>query len=97
MNSKGQVIIAYLFIAFLIVLTLFALIEPLKDNLNGSRDSDSLNCPGVSGFNQTAYSNQNTFERIVYRPTCFVTGVSMVWFVGAVLIYLGLWILKNKR
>ena len=75
------------FVVFLLLgVTVLALVEPLKTNLDANRGGSTLNCPGTPDFNSTSYGQQTTFTKLVYRPTCFVTGVSMVWFVGAVLL-----------
>ena len=85
MNSRGT-LMPYLVVFFLLALAMFALIDPLKTNLDANRGGSTLNCPGTSDFNTTSYGEQTTFSKLVYRPTCFVTGVSMVWFVGAFLL-----------
>lgn len=96
MNKQGKYFMAWFTVALLVVLTVFSMIEPLKDNLDSVRGGDSLNCPGVSNFNQTSYDEQNSFEKLVYRPVCFTTGLSMVYFVGSVLIGVVLWVWRNK-
>lgn len=97
MNNKGQVWALILFVGFLFILTCFALIEVFKDNLDSARDSDSLNCPDVAGFNQTAFDQQNATERLTFRTTCFVTGISMVWFVLAFVFAVVVWVTSNIK
>jgi hypothetical protein len=97
MNKGGQQLLIWGFVGFLLIITLFALIEPLKENLNGIRGASALNCPGTSDFNNTLYTNQTSFEHLVYRPTCFVTGLGMVYFVGSVLIATVLWVFRSKK
>ncbi len=100
MNSRGQqaVIGFALLIALLVfILALFAIINPLKEGLDDARDTTSLNCPGTTTFNQTAYDEDDKFDRLTRRPTCFVTGMTMVYFVGAFLIASFVWMFKNWR
>ncbi len=87
-----------LLVVFLIfILALFALIDPFKEFLDTARDNDSLNCPGTTGFNETDYDDDSTLEKLTRRPTCFVTGMSMVYFIGAFLIAAVVWVVKNWR
>ena len=97
MNSKGQVWAIIIFIGFLFLITSFVTIGPLKESLDEIRDAEDLNCLGVLDFNQTAFDSQTTFERFIYRPTCFVTGISMVWFIGAFGIAVVIWVVDNVR
>jgi hypothetical protein len=97
MNNKGQIFFIYLFVLILIIIVAFALIEPLKINLDSVRNGNNLNCPDVLTFNQTSYDYQNSFEKLVYRPTCFLTGISMVWFIGAILVYGVIWLSRRKK
>lgn len=99
MNRKGifEVGMALLMILFVIVLTLFATIEPFKESLDSIRGTSSLNCPNTPNFNSTQYGEDTSFEKLVRRPTCFVTGVSMVWFVSFVLFAAVTWVVANWR
>jgi hypothetical protein len=100
MNKKGQVIgFALLTAAFVFIIVAFVTIEPLKENLNSTRATDSLNCPGTDTFNQTQFDADtgNFFETLNKRGTCFVTGISMVWFIGAFLIAVVIWVVRNWR
>lgn len=97
MNSKAQLGFAFLIVGFVIAITLFATIEPFKEQLDTNRNQSSMNCPGTPGFDSTDYNNDTDFEKLVRRPTCFVTGISMVWFVGAVLIATAMWVVRNWR
>ena len=98
MNNKGQVIgFALITVAFIFVIASFIVIEPMKESLNATRSTSSLNCPGTDNFNQTAFDSQTTFEKLNKRGTCFVTGISMVWFVGAFLIAVVTWVVRNWR
>jgi uncharacterized membrane-anchored protein len=102
MNTKGQKGIygfALLMVLFVLVIVSFTTIEPMKENLDDSRGTSSLNCKGTIGFNQTAYDldNDNKIAKLTKRPTCFVTGLSMVWFIGAFIIGAFGWLIKNWR
>ncbi len=101
MNNRGQLGFAFLIVGLLLTITLFGLIDPLKETLDdgraGSGLNEGLNCPGVPTFDQVDYDNDTEFERLVRRPTCFVTGISMVWFVGVFLIATSVWVVKNWR
>lgn len=103
MNKRGVfgVGMALLIVAFVIILALFATIDPLTENLDSSRDgtglNTGLNCPGTPNHNAADYSNDTDFEKLVRRPTCFVTGISMVWFVFAVLLATTVWVVSNWR
>lgn len=99
MNKRGKTFVvkgfALVTVFMLLVLALFALIQPFKENLDNSRGSTSLNCPGTPGFNQTAYNNQSTYQKLNVRGTCFVTGISFVWFIGAFLVAAVVWLFRN--
>lgn len=85
MNNKGRAWLAWTVVLILIFITLAAIIDPFKVNLDASRSyASGMNCPGSADFNQVAYDAQNTFEKLNYRTTCFATGLSMVYFVGSV-------------
>ena len=55
-------------------------------------------CPDYIFFitYQEQISN-NTLEKLTRRPTCFVTGISMVYFIFAYLIGLATWVVSNWR
>ena len=95
--QKGVFGFALLAVLFVFVLALFSTIDPFKEFLDTARDNDSLNCPGTTGFDQTDYDDDNTLEKLTRRPTCFVTGISMVYFIGAFLIAAITWTIKNWR
>lgn len=92
---KGQMGMVFLLIYLLIIITAFAFIEPLKESLDENRDADTLNCPGMSDFNQTDYDQQNTLEKLTYRPTCLATGLSLVYFEGMILVVGAAWVYRN--
>ncbi len=102
MNKKAQTatftlgfgLLAVFFVLFLI---LGSIIPPFKESLDESRGTSSLNCPGTPGHNATAYAEDGDFNRLVRRPTCFVTGVSMVWFIVTFLIASSMWVISNWR
>jgi hypothetical protein len=100
MNNKGQVMgFALLIAAFLFLLTAFALISIFKDTLDDARDTTSLNCRGTPSFNETAFqedtANSSALARLTRRPTCFVTGISMIWFELAFLFAVVVWLSAN--
>jgi 1,4-dihydroxy-2-naphthoate octaprenyltransferase len=100
MNTKGQIVgFALIIVAFLLVLVAFALIPIFKNTLDDVRDTPSLNCRGTSTFNETAFeadsTNSSVLARLARRPTCFVTGISMVWFILAFLFAVAVWLVNN--
>ncbi len=100
-NKKGQTRFFVRVFAFsteflLLFLALMATIEPFKEVLDEARGNIHLNCPGTPGFNQTFYDNQTSFDKINKRPTCFVTGMIMVIFIGSFLIASVFWVFKNS-
>lgn len=98
MNKKAQrgiLGISFLILALLFIITSFVTIEPLKEALDSARDNAELNCPGTDGFNQTDYDDDNALERQVRRPTCFITGITMVYFVGSFLISVVVWLVSK--
>ena len=98
MNKKGAGWFAWIVIGMLLLITLAVTIEPLKETLDSTRSKASgMNCPGTSDFDQTSYDAQNTFEKLTYRTTCFATGLTMVYFVGSVLIAGIIWGYSNWR
>ena len=101
MNKKAQTFavrgFALSMAFFILIIGAFTTIDPLKESLNNVRGSTSLNCPGTSPFNLTAYDLQTSNEKLQKRPVCFVTGLSMVWFIGAFLIALVVWLWRNWK
>ncbi len=100
MNNKGQSLLigsSLLIVLFLLIVTAFAFIEPLKESLDNIRGSTALNCPGTPNHNSTAYVEDTSFQKLVRRPTCAVTGFSMVWFIGAFLVAAFVWVSRNWR
>lgn len=104
MNKIGQVRgFALLLVVFLIALTLFGLIEAFKETLDNNRGgtaggtNQGLNCPGTISFNDADYQNDTTLEKLTRRPTCFVTGISMVYFIFYILIASVVWLVANWK
>lgn len=98
MNNRGQMVgFALLTAVFVLILVSFVTIEPLKQALDDARDTTTLNCKGTTNFNQTAFDNDdgNTIAKLTRRPTCFVTGLGMVWFIFAYVIALITWLANN--
>ena len=96
-QKSGVFGFALIAVVFVLILAVFALIDPFKEFLDTARDTTSLNCPGTTGFDQTDYNNDTTLEKLTRRPTCFVTGISMVYFIGAFLISTLVWLVDNWR
>lgn len=95
MNIKGGFTSGMMFtiVAAILVLSVFALISPFKENMDTARGlSSTLNCPGTPDFDQTDFNNDTTSQKLIRRPTCFVTGMSLIWFVGAYLISVTVWL-----
>lgn len=101
-SNKGQTTVfgfALLAIAFIFIITSFATIEPIKETLDNARNTTALNCQGTDNFNQTAFDNDenNTVVKLTRRTTCAATGFTMVYFVGAFLIAMVVWVVRNWR
>ncbi len=102
MNIRGQrglLGMALLMVAFVLIITVFVTIEPFKETLDNIRGTSSLNCRGTPDFNQTLFDidNNNTLNKLTRRPTCFITGLTMVYFILAFLIAVLVWVVKNWR
>jgi hypothetical protein len=97
MNSKGSIMLAFLVVVLLIILVVFALVGVFKETLDANRGSDTLNCIGTDSFNRTAYDQQTTTEKLTYRTTCFVTGISLSYFVLMVIGSAFIWLYRNWR
>lgn len=100
MNKKGRGAVfgfALLTVLFILIITVFATIPVFKETLDDVRDTTSLNCPGTSSFDQTDYDNDTKVEKLTRRPVCFVTGFSMVYFVGSFIISAFVWLVTNWR
>ncbi len=96
MNNRAQVRgFALLTVLGVIILGLFATIEPLKETFDDARGNSALNCPGTPDFNQTDFDDDNTLDKLNKRTTCFVTGIGIVWFFGAVIIASIMWLARN--
>ncbi|HEC39515.1 hypothetical protein LCGC14_0538340 [marine sediment metagenome] len=91
----GAIGFALLTVLFVIILTLTATIEPFKEVFDEARGNAFLNCPGTPDFNQTDFDDDDKFDKLNKRPVCFVTGIGMVWFIGAVLISSIMWLVSN--
>ena len=102
MNNKGQgqgIGWILLVLTVIFIMTAFALIPVFKEILDDVRESSSLNCKGTVGFNQTAYdldtAKSSSISRLTRRPTCFITGISMVWFQFSFLFAVSGWLVRN--
>jgi len=100
MNKRGQKAafgFALLTVFFVLIIGSVATIEPFKETLDEVRGTSSLNCPGTLNFNQTDYDDDTSTERLTRRPVCFVTGISMVYFIGSFIIGAFVWLIANWR
>ena len=99
MNNIGQLGLAFVLVFLIVAITTFALISPLTTVLDDVRsgNSTSLNCPGAPDFNQTLYDLDDTDDRLRKRPTCFITGMYMLYFVFAVLLFGIIWAYRKWR
>ncbi len=98
MNKQGRggaIGFALLTVFFLLTLGLVATIDPLKENLDDARGNAFLNCPGTPNFNQSDFDDDDKFDKLNKRPVCFVTGLGMVWFVGAFFLSSVMWLVRN--
>ena len=99
MNKKGVGFavrgFALITVFMVFFLTLMATIDPFKEVLDEARGNSSLNCPGTPNFNQTDFDDDSSFDKLNKRTTCFVTGIGMVWFIGAFLIASVTWLFRN--
>jgi hypothetical protein len=98
-NKRGvfEVGMALLIVFFILAIATFATIDPLKESLDNNRGGSTLNCPGTPTFNQTDYDDDTSFQQLVRRPTCFVTGISLIWFIFVVLLFSTAWVYNNWR
>jgi len=95
-RAKGGILgSALILLFFIFMITAFATIEPMKEFLNSARGSTALNCKGTTTFNQTAFDEDTDFQKLVRRPTCFVTGLTLIYFIGAFLIASLVWVVRN--
>lgn len=100
MNNRGQVVgFALIILFFFFLLAVLATVEPFKEVLDDVRGNSALNCKGTPNFNQTAFDldNDDKFAKLNKRTTCFATGLTMVWFVGAFLLAAVTWLVNNWR
>lgn len=100
MNNRGQKSVfgfALILIAMLFIITAFVTIEPIKEFLDDARGSTALNCPGTTNFNQTDWDDDEKIQKLTRRPTCFVTGFTLVYFIGAFIVAVFVWVTVNWR
>jgi len=99
MNKKGQMGgargFALLMVFFVLMLGAFVTIDPFKESLDEVRGNINLNCPGTPNHDAADYANDTAFEKQVRRPTCFITGIYMAYFVFSVLISSIVWLGVN--
>ena len=86
---------ALLTVFLLLFLALMATIEPFKEVFDEVRGNPFLNCPGTPDFNQSDFDDDDKFDKLNKRPVCFVTGIGMVWFIGAFLLSSVTWLFRN--
>ena len=102
MNNKGINSVmgfSLVLLVFLFLVTMLATWEPLKETFNTARGTSSLNCRDTVNFNQTAYDldTGNEIKTLTRRPTCFITGLGLVWYVGAFTLAVFAWLARNWR
>ncbi len=99
MDKRGNFTLGFalLVVFLLLMITTFSFIDPLKEALDNNRGNSTLNCPGTPTHDPLNYADDSSSEKLVRRPTCFVTGISMVWFIAAFLIAAVMWVVKNWR
>ncbi len=98
MNKRGDLFVrgfALLTVFLLLFLALMATIEPFKEVFDEARGNAFLNCPGTPNFNQSDFDDDDKFDKLNKRPVCFVTGIGMVWFIGAFLFASVTWLFRN--
>ncbi len=98
MNKRGDFVtrgFALLTVFLLLFLGLMATIGPFKEVFDEARGNAFLNCPGTPNFNQSDFDDDDRFDKLNKRPVCFVTGIGMVWFIGAFLIASVMWVSRN--
>jgi len=91
----GAIGFALLTVFLILTIALVATINPFKEVFDEARGNAFLNCPGTPDFNQTDFDDDDTFDKLNKRPTCFVTGIGMVWFVGAFFLASIMWLVRN--
>ncbi len=96
-NKQGQVWAVFIIIGIFLMIVLFSTIDIWKESLDTARQRDNLNCRDVDDFDEVAYENQTDSEKLSKRPTCFVTGISMFWFMAAYIFAVIVWIVKQTR
>ncbi|KKN59065.1 hypothetical protein LCGC14_0546200 [marine sediment metagenome] len=98
MNKKGQkstIGFALLTVFLILTLALVATIDPFKETFDEARGNAFLNCPGTPNFNQSDFDDDDKFDKLNKRPVCFVTGIGMVWFIGAFFLASIMWLVRN--
>ncbi len=91
----GAIGFALLTVFLLITITLVVTIDPLKEVLDEVRGNSFLNCPGTPNFNQSDFDDDDRDDKLTKRPVCFVTGIGMVWFIGAYFLASIMWLVTN--
>ena len=93
--AGGMVGFALLTVFFVFTLVLAATIDPFKEVFDEARGNAFLNCPGTPDFNQSDFDDDDQFDKLNKRPVCFVTGIGMVWFIGAFFLASTMWLVRN--
>ena len=99
MNKLGQMGgargFALLMVFFVLIIGVFVTIDPFKESLDEVRGNINLNCPGTPNHDVADYNNDTDFEKFVRRPTCFVTGITMIYFIFSFLVAAIVWLGVN--
>jgi hypothetical protein len=80
-------------ILFIVLIVLASLIEPLKTMTDSPRGD--MNCPNTSNFNQTAWSEMDSYKHIGYSTGCYLLNWDVLLFVG-LLSAVAIWGWFNK-
>lgn len=96
-GGRGTIGFGLLMVFILVIFALFAMIGPWKETFDTARGDSALNCPGTPGFNQSDFDDDDKFDKLNKRGPCFITGISMIWFLGAVLLGTISWLFRNWR
>ncbi len=102
MNKKGISSVmgfSLVILVFLFLITMLATWEPLKESFDNARSNSALNCRDTTSFNQSAYDEDegNEINTLTRRPTCFITGLGPVWYIGAFTLASFAWLIRNWR
>lgn len=93
--QSGVIGFALIVVFLFLMLGLLATIEPFKEVFDEARGNSNFNCPGTPDFNQSDYDDDDKFDKLNKRPACFITGIGMIWFIGAFFLAAVTWLFRN--